>query len=147
VCLIARSSTRQNGESVSSAWGCRCGRSSCQSVEDWAIRDVVPSTLRDHGAEHALETLQFIKLATDVSNVLFGDALHLLTCLVPTSSEPKKRAHVPIHVPVGADRCDRPRSCLLHYGDLGGSRARSHVADQLSRDVSLSAGLMAIHSA
>ena len=46
-----------------------------------------------------------------------------------------------------ADRCDRPRSCLLHYGDLGGSRARSHVADQLSRDVSLSAGLMAIHSA
>ena len=46
-----------------------------------------------------------------------------------------------------ADRCDRPRSCLLHYGDLGGSRVRSHVADQLSRDVSLLAGLMAIHSA
>jgi uncharacterized protein (DUF1330 family) len=37
--------------------------------------------------------------------------------------------------------------CLLHYGDLGGSRARSHVADQFSRDVSLLAGRIAIHSA
>jgi hypothetical protein len=33
------------------------------------------------------------------------------------------------------------------YGDLGRSRARSHVANQLSRDVSLLAGPMAIHSA
>ena len=36
---------------------------------------------------------------------------------------------------------------VLHYGDLGRSRARSHVADQLWRDASLFAGLMAMHSA
>jgi hypothetical protein len=34
-----------------------------------------------------------------------------------------------------------------HCRDLGGNRARSHVADQLSRDDSLLVGLMAIHSA
>jgi hypothetical protein len=38
--------------------------------------------------------------------------------------------------------------CLSSQGDLGGSRARSHVADQFSReDVSPFAGPMAIHSA
>jgi hypothetical protein len=50
--------------------------------------------LRDHGAQRALETLQFINLPTDVSNVLFGDALRLPTCHLPISREPKKRAHV-----------------------------------------------------
>jgi hypothetical protein len=66
---------------VSSAWGRQ-------------VRALVPSTLRDNGAQRALETFQFIKLRMDVSNVVFGDALHLPTCHVPISSEAKKRAHV-----------------------------------------------------
>ncbi len=64
------------------------------SVKNWAIRGVVTSTLRDHGAQRALETFQFIDLPMDVSNVVFGDALHLPTCHVPIASEAKKRAHV-----------------------------------------------------
>ena len=50
------------------------------TLKDWAIRGVVPSTLRDHGAQRALETFQCIDLPMDVS--------------VPIASEPKKRAHV-----------------------------------------------------
>src|SRR4029453_11273112 len=93
-----------------------CGRLSCQGVKDWAIRGVVPSTLRDHGAQRALETLQFINLPTDVSNVLFGDALRLPTCHVPISREPKKRAHVLKGETQFACSSDEDQVLLISFG-------------------------------
>jgi hypothetical protein len=67
-------------------------RSSGQGVKDWAIQGIVPSTLRDHVAQRALETFQFINLPMDVSNALFRDALHLRASAA-LSGEPEQHAN------------------------------------------------------
>src|SRR4029453_6306546 len=92
-----------------------CGRLSCQGVKDWAIRGVVPWTLRDHGAQRALETLQFINLPTDVSNVLFGDALRLPTCHVPISREPKNPGQSPRGEPKSRSSWDKHKVRLISF--------------------------------
>jgi hypothetical protein len=37
-----------------------------QGIKDWSIRGLVALTLRDHGAQHALEVLQFFNLLPDI---------------------------------------------------------------------------------
>src|SRR5262245_33188620 len=60
--------------------------SSSQGVKDWAIRRVASSTLIDHRAERALETIEFSDPLPNVDDVLFRSMTRL------DSGSPKDRA-------------------------------------------------------
>lgn len=63
-------------------------RSIGQGVKDWAIQGIVPSTLRDHVAQRALETFQFINVPMDAmccSVMLFTCAQALRCPASPTN--------------------------------------------------------------
>ena len=73
--------------------------------------------MRGHGAQRAVETFQFIDLPMDVSNVVFGDALHFPTCHLPISSELKKCAHVLKGEAQLACPSDEDQAPLIFFGE------------------------------